>query len=126
MPIPSAVAPSPTPRPLGNPIVVDRSPARGEELALDKPISLVFDQAMDRTSVEQAIRVRSNGTTVSGSTFTWTRDNAVTITPPAGWETATSVEVDVAALADVDHRVPTRPTAPNSWPTRRAKPLVRR
>ena len=96
---PVAVAPSPTPRPLGNPIVVDRSPARGEELALDKPISLVFDQAMDRTSVEQAIRVRSNGTTVSGSTFTWTRDNAVTITPPAGWETATSVEVDVADTA---------------------------
>jgi uncharacterized protein YfaS (alpha-2-macroglobulin family) len=96
---PVAVAPTPTPRPLGNPIVVDRSPARGEELALDKPITLVFDQAMDRTSVEQAIRIRSNGTTVSGSSFEWTRDNAVTIKPPAGWETATSVEVDVADTA---------------------------
>src|SRR5688572_3024416 len=31
-----------------SPIVVERSPARGEELAPDQPITLVFDREMDQ------------------------------------------------------------------------------
>jgi hypothetical protein len=59
--------PSPTPRPLGSPILVDRSPAQGEELPPDKPIELIFDQPMDRRSVEQALAIQtSTGTPVAG------------------------------------------------------------
>lgn len=91
--------PTPTPRPLGNPILVDRAPAQGEELALDKPISLVFDQAMDRASVEQALELRANGALISGARYEWTRDNAVTIVPPTGWETGAAVQVNLADAA---------------------------
>src|SRR3712207_8834174 len=39
-------------------IVLERSPARGEELQPDAPIVLVFDRAMDQTSVQHALAVR--------------------------------------------------------------------
>ncbi len=77
-------APSPTPLPPVNPVLVDRTPLRGEELRLDKPIVLTFDQPMDKKSVEQALQIQPP---VSGK-FKWTRDNVVTFLPDKGWDRA--------------------------------------
>jgi hypothetical protein len=91
--------PSPTPRPLGQPIVVDRSPLRGEELPVDKPISILFDQPMDRTSVEQALMVTTaEGAQVAGK-LNWTGDNAVTFAPNEPWQRAARYDVTVGTDA---------------------------
>ncbi|MCK4355717.1 hypothetical protein KAW44_01400, partial [Candidatus Bipolaricaulota bacterium] len=39
------------------PIVVQRSPERGEELAIDGVLKLIFDRPMDRASVEAAFSI---------------------------------------------------------------------
>ena len=51
---PATPLPSATPLPFPPPRLSQRSPAHGEELALEAPVELVFDQAMDRASVEAA------------------------------------------------------------------------
>lgn len=55
-PIPPRPRPAYTPVPDGTlaPVVVQRSPARGEELAPDGAVELVFDRPMDRAAVEAA------------------------------------------------------------------------
>jgi len=97
---PSATSiPTPAPRPLGNPILVDRLPAQGEELPLDKPLELIFDQPMDRRSVEQALTVRTSaGQPVSGR-LTWSSDNRALFAPEQGWERETSYNVSISADA---------------------------
>ena len=57
--------PTPTPVPLA-PQVIQVSPERGEELQVNAPIQLVFDQPMDKTSVEEAFSIepRVSGTLV--------------------------------------------------------------
>ncbi len=91
--------PSPTPRPLGSPILVDRSPAQGEELPPDKPIELIFDQPMDRRSVEQALAIQtSTGTPVAGK-LTWVSDNRALFTPERGWERETTYNVSISTSA---------------------------
>ena len=42
-------------RPLGSPVLVDRSPTSGEELQPDKPIELTFDQPMDKASDRKSV-----------------------------------------------------------------------
>ena len=76
--------PTPTPRPPSEPILVDRQPVRGEELQLDNPIVLTFDQAMDHSSVEKALQVSPR---VDGK-FTWTSDNVVSFKPSKEWDRA--------------------------------------
>ncbi|MBC7228552.1 MAG: hypothetical protein H5T61_15185, partial [Thermoflexales bacterium] len=39
--------PTPPPLPATHPLLLVRSPARGEETPLDRPLRLVFDQPMD-------------------------------------------------------------------------------
>ncbi len=93
------VGPSPTPRPLGQPIVVDRSPLRGEELPIDKPITLLFDQPMDRASVEQALMVTtSEGAQVAGK-LNWTSDNTVAFSPNGAWQRASSYQISISTDA---------------------------
>ena len=53
--------PTPTPLPPTNPILIERSPARGEETAERGPIQIRFDQAMDQPSVEAALGVFTAG-----------------------------------------------------------------
>src|SRR5260221_4290169 len=61
------------------PQVVDSAPARGEELPVDASVTLFFDQAMDRQSVEKAFSVTPS---VPGA-FTWTDDTTVIFKPSA-------------------------------------------
>jgi len=58
---PTEPAASPTPMPPTNPILVERYPARGEEAPVDGAIEVRFDQAMDESSVEEALAVSSGG-----------------------------------------------------------------
>ena len=91
--------PSPTPRPPGQPILVDTSPVRGEELPADKPLQLTFDQPMDHASVEQALSVKaSDGTPLAGK-FTWTSENVVQFIPTSAWQRAARYDVLVGATA---------------------------
>ena len=57
-PSPSPTPPGPTPPPgEASPLIVQRTPEAGAELAPDGAIELVFDRPMDRASVENAFHV---------------------------------------------------------------------
>jgi hypothetical protein len=90
--------PSPTPPPFTPPppedvapVVVQRTPERGEELPPDGAIELVFDRAMDRASVEAALQVSPG---VSGD-VEWTDDRTVRFRPSRALKRATKYEVTV-------------------------------
>lgn len=93
--------PTATPRPPGSPVLVDRQPAQGEELAVDQPIVLTFDQAMDRASVEQALVVAADEATADtvAGIFDWQRDNVVAFTPVQGWDRAARYRVSLRDTA---------------------------
>ncbi|MGD2105355.1 MAG: Ig-like domain-containing protein, partial [Anaerolineae bacterium] len=75
---PSPTLESPTPPPgKASPIVIQRTPEPGAELAPDGEIELVFDRAMDRTSVEKAINVSPG---VTGS-VEWADERTVRFKP---------------------------------------------
>lgn len=98
--LPSIATPEPTSTPLPplSPRLLSQSPAPGDELALDGAIELVFDQPMDRASVEGAISISP---AVAGR-FEWLSDEAVRFTPETGvWERDRifSVAVDTTAQA---------------------------
>ncbi|MCL6511657.1 MAG: Ig-like domain-containing protein [Anaerolineae bacterium] len=96
---PATPGPTPTPRPLGNPILVDRAPAQGEELPVDKPIELIFDQPMDRRSVEQSLNVRTgDGATVAGK-LEWLSDTRALFKPAKNWARAARYEVSLSTDA---------------------------
>ena len=69
--------PTPTPQPLP-PTIVESSPPVGGEVPLHGPITLYFNQEMDRQSVESAL---SLGPELTGE-FTW-RDNTTLVFAPA-------------------------------------------
>lgn len=85
-PTPAATETKPTTGPVfvpevsdAAPAVIQTSPALGAELALDGAIELVFNQPMDRSSVEKAFQVEP---TVAGS-FNWADDRTVSFKPAA-------------------------------------------
>ena len=93
--------PTATPRPPGNPVLVDRQPAQGEELAVDQPIVLTFDQAMDRASVEQSVIVAAGDSLsapIAGA-FDWLRDNVVAFKPAQGWDRAARYRISLQETA---------------------------
>ncbi|MCS6772644.1 MAG: Ig-like domain-containing protein, partial [Thermoflexales bacterium] len=92
-------ATTPTPRPPSSPLVIDRLPARGEELQPDQPIEIVFDQPMDRRSVEQALQVRASDGTLVAGTLTWKSDSVVVFKPAQPWLQAERYTVSLAAEA---------------------------
>ena len=92
---PTPVGPTPKPRPLGSPVLVDYVPVNGEELLLDHPIVLTFDQPMDRDSVQKAITVRDNqGASVPGR-VEWASDNVARFVPAAEWQRAARYKIDL-------------------------------
>jgi uncharacterized protein YfaS (alpha-2-macroglobulin family) len=84
-PIPPPPTPLPEyqPPPEGTipPYVIQRSPERGEELALDQPIELVFDRPMDRSTVEEALVVSVDGGDALEGDFEWASDRALYFKP---------------------------------------------
>ncbi|MBS3784374.1 MAG: Ig-like domain-containing protein, partial [Anaerolineae bacterium] len=75
-PSPTAVLPTPPPGE-ASPIIVQRTPEPGAELAPDGAIELVFDRAMDRASVEKALQISPS---VAGS-LAWADERTVRFKP---------------------------------------------
>ncbi|MFN2226500.1 MAG: Ig-like domain-containing protein, partial [Anaerolineae bacterium] len=69
--------PTLTPLPLPAPKLLSRSPAAGEQWRLDGPLTLTFDEPMDRASVEAAFTISP---TIAGE-FRWDDDRTVTFLP---------------------------------------------
>ncbi len=90
-----APTPTPTPEPLPPPRLLTHTPALGEEQPLDAPMELVFDQPMDRASVEAALSITP---TVVGK-FTWRDERTLAFTPEGRWERGRRYRVTVAATA---------------------------
>jgi hypothetical protein len=74
---------------------VESDPPPGSEIGLARPITLYFNQPMDRTSVEGAL---SGLPSLSGR-FDWLDDTAVTFTPDAPLLPETNVTITVSASA---------------------------
>lgn len=89
--------PTPTslPLPATHPLLLVRSPARGEEAPPDRPLRLVFDQPMDRALVEAAFRIEPQ---VEG-TFSWPDPVTLIFTPKGEWRRATRYRVKLEPTA---------------------------
>ena len=87
--------PTVTPMPLPPPQLFSRVPAPGEELPLDAPVELTFDQPMDRTSVESAFAISP---TVEGA-FTWTGERTVAFKASTELQRGVRYQVTVAGTA---------------------------
>jgi len=96
----------PTPRPMlayaaqlpagiAAPILVQRTPERGEELLLDGTIELVFDRAMDQAAVEGAFSISPK---VKGD-FQWPDERTVRFQPAKALDRATRYEVELGMEA---------------------------
>jgi hypothetical protein len=86
--------PTPTPQPLP-PALVETEPAAGSQVPLDKPISLYFNQAMDKTSVEAAFSVQPQ---VAGS-FAWPDEATLVFTPDSPLSPESSLAITIATSA---------------------------
>jgi uncharacterized protein YfaS (alpha-2-macroglobulin family) len=73
--------PTPTPMPLP-PAVVESDPPQGSELPLNGPVTIYFNQPMDRSSVEAALEEQPS----MGGSFSWVDDATVTYKPGAALE----------------------------------------
>ena len=91
----STPAPTPTPLPPIAPLLLYRQPERGEELNVDSPLLLAFDQAMDRASVERAFAIEP---AVKGS-LAWRDDRILTFAPAAGWPREAAYRVAISTAA---------------------------
>jgi hypothetical protein len=76
------------------PAVIDTVPLRGEELPLDGTITVFFNQAMDRASVERAIRTQP---ALNGS-FDWL-DEATVRFKPINLQRATTYTLTIGTEA---------------------------
>ncbi|MCC7357984.1 MAG: Ig-like domain-containing protein [Anaerolineales bacterium] len=95
-PAPTATpAVSPTPLPPIAPRVIDYTPVRGDELPPDGGITIYFDNAMDKGSVEAAFQVDP---AVAGS-FAWPDPATVQFKPAQPLERAARYTVTLAASA---------------------------
>lgn len=87
--------PTATPMPLPPARLLERSPAPGEELPVNAPIEVTFDQPMDQASVEAAFAITP---TVQGK-FNWPDERTMAFTPTTGLERGTRYQVTIAATA---------------------------
>jgi uncharacterized protein YfaS (alpha-2-macroglobulin family) len=94
---------TPTPRPpyvppppgTVSPIVVQRTPERGQESSLEGPIELVFDRPMDRRSVEEAFTLAPD----VGGTFEWKDERTLRFKPADPLSRDATYEVYLGAEA---------------------------
>ncbi len=112
---PPQPTPTPTQAPLAptEPILLERSPARGEEAALDQPLVLAFDQPMDGPSTEAAFSIDPH---VAGS-FSWTDPATLVFTPREGWERSARYRVQLAPSAKSATGLPLREEADFTFAT---------
>lgn len=90
---------SPTPRADLPPALVETYPLPGSELPLDGPLVLVFNQAMNQSSVEAALGSPGG---VSGR-FVWRDDRTVAFTPDSTLTPETELEITLANSAQAQN-----------------------
>jgi hypothetical protein len=95
---------TPVPLPPTEPILLDRSPERGQEAPVDHALTLTFDQPMDQDSVEAAFSIEPR---VSG-TFSWLDPVTLTFTPRGTWDRSARYEVKVGTSAKSARGLPLR------------------
>jgi uncharacterized protein YfaS (alpha-2-macroglobulin family) len=88
--------PTPTPLPPLPPQVIDRQPARGEELPVDAPVLIRFDQPMDESSVEGAFSIEPQ---VAGR-FEWADDQTILFRPQGQFQRQASYDVQIGPNAE--------------------------
>ncbi|MBN1201518.1 MAG: Ig-like domain-containing protein [Anaerolineae bacterium] len=76
------------------PHVIDVWPYPGEEVPVDQPVTVTFDQAMDTASVESAWKMEPD----APGQFTWL-DDALSFIPDGGWQRATRYEITIGTEA---------------------------
>ena len=83
----------------GGPSVIQRTPARGEELLIDGFVEIVFDRAMDRPSVEAAWSIDPQ----LAGTFDWPTEQTLRFLPDSGWmrDMVYTVSVSQQALSSL-------------------------
>lgn len=86
-----ACAPKAPPEP---PAIIAFSPAEGEEVKVDAPITITFNQPMDKESVEKAFSITPE---VKGS-ISWSK-NTMVFRPAEGWARDTVYRVKLGAEA---------------------------
>jgi len=97
---PADIAPTPeTPFP---PLVVRTTPERGEEIALDAPIELSFDQAMDVDSVESAFNIEPP---VDGK-LDWIDDMTVRFIPAENYARGENYQLSLSESAQSKTGIP--------------------
>ncbi len=89
----------PTARPAGPPVLVDRSPVRGEALDPSRGIALTFDQPMNRDSVEKAVTITTRDADPVEGTFEWVSDAELRFVPKNGWRRGADYKVALSAEA---------------------------
>ena len=82
--------PTPTPQPLP-PGLVESDPPQSVEIPLQGPITLFFNQSMDRNSVEAALRSQLE----QELTFTWSDNSTVTIFMSSGLSPETELSLSL-------------------------------
>lgn len=87
--------PTPTPMPPTAPLLLYRQPERGQELQVDSPLVLTFDQAMDQQSVERAFVIDPQ---VEG-TFSWPDERILIFEPEKPWAREAVYRITVTASA---------------------------
>jgi len=82
------------------PVVIQRTPERGEELSVDGAIELVFDRAMDQGAVEAALSLTQypEGDAVSGW-FAWPDERTVRFQPARSLSRDTEYRVTLGRQA---------------------------
>lgn len=88
------------------PQVIDRSPAIGQEAALDGAVEVSFDQTMDTARTESAWQMRSqDGKPVDG-TFSWPQANRLRFTPRKPLDPGVSYEITIGEQAAAQNGIP--------------------
>ncbi len=83
------------------PVVVERTPERGEELRVEGAVELVFDRPMDRASVQGAFSLSPS---LTGS-FSWPDERTLRFRPSADWPRDASYTVTIGTgAADAEDR----------------------
>jgi uncharacterized protein YfaS (alpha-2-macroglobulin family) len=77
------------------PHVIDVYPYPGEEVSLDQPVELTFDQRMDAASVEAAWQMEPS----APGTFSWPDERTLTFIPDGGWLRATRYQITIGTGA---------------------------
>jgi hypothetical protein len=96
-PTPTLGAPEPTatiPPETLPPALVESDPLPGSEIPLDSPITLRFNQPMNRTSVEAAIQVGG-----ASGRFEWLDDSTLSFQPDVRFLPATELNLTISVTA---------------------------